>query len=100
MREGQGHLEPREELGGLRYYLAGEGIHAGEILEILLPDGAWLEGRYEWDFRRDARPLFFTALGGDWEREPERYEQLQAAMRIPEAATLRWPRRGPFGDRL
>jgi hypothetical protein len=100
MREGQGPLELREEPGGLRHYLAGEAIHAGEILELLLPDGAWLEGRYEWDFRQDVRPLFFTALGGDWERDPARYEPLQAPMRIPELATLRWPKRDAFGKRL
>jgi hypothetical protein len=67
MTEREGKLEIREEAGGLRHYLGDEPIHAGDILELLLPDGIWLEGRYEWDFRRGGQPLFFVALGSDWE---------------------------------
>jgi len=99
MREGQGQLELRQEAGGPRHYLTDEPIHAGDLLEILLPDGVWLGGRYEWDFRNGGRPLFYFALGGEWEHT-QGHEPLQVATRIPETATLRWPRRGPSGDRL
>lgn len=34
-------LELRQEAEGPRYYLAGEGNHAGALLEMQLDDGAW-----------------------------------------------------------
>ena len=42
-------LELQVEAGGLRYYLSGKPIHAGELLELLLDDGRWVLGRYEWN---------------------------------------------------
>lgn len=99
MREGQGKLELREDAGGLRHFLAGEGIHAGEILEILLPDGVWLEGRYEWNYDRENRPLLYLNLGGPWEGDPEKAPP-EVVIRIPPEAILRWPRRDAFGKPL
>ena len=54
-----GHLELREELGGLRCYLAGKAIHAGAGLEILFAGDVWLEGRYEWTYKREDRPVLY-----------------------------------------
>jgi hypothetical protein len=50
------HLELRREVGGLRHYLSGEPIHAGELLELQLDDGKWALGRYEWNYRQQDRP--------------------------------------------
>ena len=52
-------LELRAEAGGLRYYLAGKSIHAGELLELLLDDGSWALGRFEWSYRKEDWPGFF-----------------------------------------
>lgn len=87
--ERQGALELRQDAGGLRYYLAGKGVHAGDVLEMLFPGNVWVRGRYE-SSRNDVRPLFYIALGGDWEKQAEA-EPLQVAFSIPDEATLRWP---------
>jgi hypothetical protein len=41
---------------GLRYYLAGEGVHVGDLLELKLDDRSWALGRYEWNCRPENRP--------------------------------------------
>jgi hypothetical protein len=35
------------DAGGRRHFLDGRPVHAGMTLELLLPDGQWLRGRYE-----------------------------------------------------
>ncbi len=89
-----GHLELRDDAGGLRHFLDGKPVHAGDALDLLLPDGVWLPGRYEWDFKSGSEPWFYFALGGEWERLRARQpdvEPLQARIRLPENAVLRWP---------
>jgi len=54
-------LELRDEGGGrLRHYLAGEPVHAGDLLEIRREDGqGWQRVRYEWNPRAgEERPFF------------------------------------------
>lgn len=41
----------REELGGFRFYLEGEPIHAGDVIEIETGAG-WRRVRFEWSARR------------------------------------------------
>ena len=93
-------LELREEPDGdLRHFLDDKPIHAGAGLEMLFAGDVWLEGRYEWTFKREDRPVLFFQLGGSWEANPDA-EPLEIVVGIPPQALLRWPRRGPFGDRL
>jgi len=75
-------LELRTEAGGLRYYLQGNPIHAGELLELLLDDGSWALGRYEWNYRKEEWPWFYvdTETGGTVDLNPEK-------------SLLRWPER-------
>lgn len=47
-----------ESKGGRRYYLAEMPIHAGELLELLLDDGLWALGRFEWNYQKEDRPWF------------------------------------------
>lgn len=91
-------LELREEGSGPRYYLDGQPIHAGAGLEMLFAGDVWLEGRYEWNYDRENRPLLYFNLGGPWEGDPEKAPP-EVVIRIPPEAILRWPRRGPFGER-
>jgi hypothetical protein len=53
-------LELRREAGGLRHYLGGEPVHAGDLLE-LWRDGAWLTGRYEWNARQEPAPALYLS---------------------------------------
>jgi len=74
---GLGHrLELRREAGGMRNYLAGKPVHAGDILE-LWKAGAWLRGRYEWTFRTDDEPVLYLAE--------------DKAVCLSSADVLRWP---------
>lgn len=50
-------LEIRLDVGGLRHYLCGEPIHAGDQLSIRLGDGTWVVGRYEWSYLEDDLPF-------------------------------------------
>lgn len=87
-----GRLVLREESGGLRHYLGGQGVHAGDILELLLEKDAWIAGRYEWSYQMNKRPAFYICLGGNWERD-DRKDPIQVPIALPENATLRWPPR-------
>jgi hypothetical protein len=73
-------LELRTEAGGLRYYLAGKPIHAGELLELLLDDGRWMLGRYEWNYRKEDSPWFYLDT-----------ESGKAVDLNTERSLLRWP---------
>ncbi len=75
-------LELRKEPSGLRYYLAGEPVHAGDLLEILLDDGSWALGRYEWNYQNGQWPWFYvdTDSGSMIDLNPER-------------SRLRWPQK-------
>lgn len=72
-----GTLELRREVGGLRHYLDGQPVHAGDTLEWNRA-GEWLRGRYEWTFREDDQPAFYIS-------EDKGYF-------IPPDALLCWPR--------
>ncbi len=73
-------LELRTEAGGLRYYLAGKPIHAGELRDLLLDDGSWALGRFEWNYRKEELPWLYvdTETGDAIELDPEKFR-------------LRWP---------
>lgn len=73
-------LELKREAGGLRYYLAGKPVHAGELLEVLLHDGSWALGRYEWNYLPDSFPWFIVET-----------ESGDAIDLNPERSRLRWP---------
>lgn len=73
-------LELRSEgMDGWRYYLSGEGIRAGDLLEMQAHGGAWKVVRYEWNYLPDTKPTLFT-------RE-------SAGFALPDQAHFRWPQR-------
>ena len=53
--------QPIGQFGG--HYVAGEPVDCGDLLEVLLHDGAWALGRYEWNPRIGGTPTL--DLGGD-----------------------------------
>lgn len=76
-----GRLELVRESSGLRHFLAGKPVHAGDGLELQLESGAWVVGRYEWSFREGTRPLLYVGIAGGG----------VISFEIPEAALMRWP---------
>lgn len=62
-----------------RYYLSGEGIRAGDLLEMKTHGGAWTLVRYEWNYRPDTKPRLYRNEG--------------AAFGLPDQARFRWPQR-------
>lgn len=99
-------LELRQEESGPRYYLQGQGIHAGDLLELRVYDGPaaetarekWIRGRYEWSYARADRPTFHTDLGcwqpvTEWDRKNNDVQAatVDVVIPIPPWAELRWP---------
>lgn len=83
-----GRLELPTESSGLRYYLQGRPVHAGQGLELLTAPGTWAPGRYEWSYCREDRPLFHLGLGSG---EDDGQCGPIAEMRLPPGPVLRWP---------
>jgi hypothetical protein len=61
-------IEAADEGGG-RHFLDGRAVHAGATLELLLGDGHWVAGRYEWSSQAGGRASFHVGLGGPAEAE-------------------------------
>ena len=57
-----GHLERREDAGGIRDYLAEQPLSCGAGLDLLMPDGAWLPGRYEMAWSGDKPTAMFYRI--------------------------------------
>ena len=83
-------LQLLREGAGLRHYLAGHPVKAGDELELMLSEGRWLRGRYEWNGMQVVWPSLRIALSGQISPTSER--KLTGAMPLPPTARLRWPR--------
>lgn len=57
------HLEL--ELGGYRWYLGDEALHACTPIDLLAADDTWIPGRFEYDNRPTARPPSSTGPSAD-----------------------------------
>lgn len=88
-----GHLSLNGDGGGLRHFLNGKPVHAGERLELLLGDGRWIAGHYEWSFVGDDPPNFRFDLGDGATGSPDR-ELPEGILKLPDEAVLRWPSEG------
>jgi hypothetical protein len=92
-----GKLEAVRDEEGVRHVLDGRTVRSGQGLEVLLPDGQWLIGRYEWSFRIGEAPRLELVLGGEWEAWTGEAEgegipkRPRALLLIPKDAVLRWP---------
>jgi hypothetical protein len=49
--------------GGDRHFLDGRPVHAGALLELLMPSGKWLAVRYESSWVGGFHPRFILAVG-------------------------------------
>ena len=95
-RRGHGQLELREEHDGASYYLDGRPIENGEPLELLLADGTWLRGTYEWRGIPVVWPALRLDLAGRVSRSSERRNS--TAMPLPPMARVRRPKDAGSSD--
>jgi len=82
-------LEIRRGLSEARHYLDGRAVRRGDLLELLLPGGRVLRGRYEWDSDSGdplerSPALVIEVAGGTW-------GEVDAFLHLPPEARLRWP---------
>ncbi len=77
----RGYLEFRHELiEGPRHYLCGRPVLAGDILDVLTPDGNWIRGRYEWTC--DPQTTAWLFVGCE-----------DGPLSIAQSSLVRWPYR-------
>lgn len=86
-----GTLELRREVGGLRNYLNGRGVHAGEGLELHLGSSLWLPGRYEYKFGDDGELIALFYFSYECGHHASLGCGCELVVRIPTNAVLRWP---------
>jgi len=83
-----GTLDLRLDGSAKLYFLDEEALRSGEPVELLLADGRWLAGTYEWSGSEVRWPIFRFGLGGD--APPYLIEnQRTAAVALPPDAVLR-----------
>ena len=81
----------RDFSGAKRHCLAGRPVTTGTELELLLDDGTWVRGRYDWS-GLDARwPGLRVKLRADHLLDGDR--PIYAVLALPPQAQLRWPLR-------
>jgi hypothetical protein len=85
------NLEVRQDPDGMHHYLDGKRLSRGDEIELLLGDGQWLRGRYDWNGVAVVWPALRLNLAGRISRHTER--RLTGAMPLPPSAILRWARR-------
>ncbi len=79
--------------GHALHFLDGEPVAQGEQLELLLTDGRWLRGSYEWSGHVARWAGFRVPLGGPWERAPQEGFVPAAVLALHPEATVRRPPR-------
>src|SRR4051794_8431659 len=85
-------LEVRGPAGQRVHVLEDRPLARGDELELLLADGYWLRGRYEWGGLEARWPGLRIELGGPWQRGA--VERPPAAvMALHPDAIVRWPAR-------
>jgi hypothetical protein len=81
-------LELRSEGDEKIHVLDEQALRSGERVELLLADGRWLEGTYEWSGSEVRWPTFRFALGGDGPAYAV-FNSRTAAVALPPDAVLR-----------
>jgi hypothetical protein len=68
-------------------------LSRGDEIELLLGDGYWLHGHYEWSGIEARWPGLRVDLGGPWQRVPVEDRPPAAVLALHPDAILRWPSR-------
>ena len=81
-------LTLREDRGGLRYFLAGRPVHCGDVVEVLIGRGTWLEVRLEG--MPDDLLAYFEVDAG-WPEASDGVRGPEVHFPLPEAVFCKWP---------
>ena len=85
-------LELRGTDGSRRHYLQGRPVVSGDIVEVLLENGQWLRGEYQWNGRESSWAGLRVSLGGPWVERGYDGRPLAAVLSVHPDACMRWPR--------
>jgi hypothetical protein len=88
---GGSRLELRGADGNRKHYLQGRVVVAGDVVEVLLADGQWLRGEYQWNGRESSWPGLRVPLGGPWVERGYDNRPLAAVISVHPDACMRWP---------
>lgn len=67
-------------------------VRRGDALELLLSDGYWLRGQYDWSGIEARWPGLRVELGGPWQHDGEARPPA-AVLALHPDAIVRWPPR-------
>ena len=85
-------LELRGPEGERVHHLQGAPVQRGDELELLLSDGYWLRGRYDWSGLEARWAGLRIELGGPWQHDVYDLRPPSAVMALHPDAILRRPR--------
>ena len=86
---GGARLELRGAEGERVHYLQGTPLQRGEEVELLLSDGYWLRGRYDWSGLEARWPGLRIELGGPWQENVYDIRPPSAVMALHPDAIVR-----------
>jgi hypothetical protein len=85
----------RLELVGIHgqrvHLLQNRPLNRGDTIEILLGDGRWLRGRYEWSGIEARWAGLRVDLGGPWQARPGLERPPAAVLALHPDTIVRWP---------
>ena len=90
-QSGGARLELRGPEGQRVHVLQDRPLERGEEIEILLSDGYWLRGRYDWSGLEARWPGLRIELGGPWQRDVYETRPPSAVMALHPDAIVRRP---------
>jgi hypothetical protein len=90
--EAGGRLELRGSDGQRVHVLQEQALRRGDVIELLLADGYWLRGRYDWSGIEARWPGLRIDLGGVTAPPIDGGIAPAAVMALHPEAIVRWPR--------
>jgi hypothetical protein len=90
---GGDRLELRGPEGQRAHVLQDRPLARGEEIELLLSDGYWLRGRYDWCGLEARWPGLRVELGGPWQHDVYESRPPSAVMALHPDAIVRRPQR-------
>jgi hypothetical protein len=86
-----GCLELRGPAEARVHLLSDSPLQRGDEVELLLADGYWLRGRYDWSGLEARWAALRVELGGPWQERADELYRPMAVLALHPEAILRWP---------
>lgn len=80
----------RNDAGEARHFLGGKLVVEGTELEVMLPNGTWLRGRYAWSLKEGELPVLRLPISENLPTTGLDADQ-QTEVALPDEAVVRWP---------